>query len=114
MSNFKITPHAESVLRFMLTKPMDATWARELTQNTGLPNGTLLPILTRMLQQGWVERYWENDEEAEAERRPRRRYYRLTREGQQEARVELAQLSAARSRMTPGSARPQTAEGAGT
>ncbi len=91
-----MTPHAEKVLRFMLTKPDNPTWARELTQHTNLPNGTLLPILIRLLNQGWVERYWEDDETAEAEGRPRRRYYRFTRDGAEEVRLLLAQRTASR------------------
>lgn len=41
--------------------------------------------MLRLVQAGWVERYWEQDETAEAEGRPRRRYYRITQKG-----IELA------------------------
>lgn len=93
-SDFKMTHHGAVVAREMLVNPAKATWARQLTERTGLPNGTLLPILNRMLQAGWVERFWEDDESAERQGRPRRRYYRFSPSGAELARVAVAAWTA--------------------
>jgi len=48
---------------------------------TGLPSGTVYQILRRFERTGLVRSSWEASRELEGERRPRRRYYQLTREG---------------------------------
>ncbi len=48
---------------------------------TGLPSGTVYQILRRFERTGLVRSSWEAARELEGERRPRRRYYQLTREG---------------------------------
>ena len=45
---------------------------------TGLPDGTVYPILRRLERRGVLEGAWEEDEVARADQRPPRRYYRLT------------------------------------
>ena len=50
---------------------------------TGLPDGTVYPILRRLERRGVLEGAWENDGVASAEQRPPRRYYRLTRAGEE-------------------------------
>lgn len=49
---------------------------------TGLGGGTIYKLLHRVEQKGLVVGAWEDPELAERERRPRRRYYRLTGEGE--------------------------------
>ena len=48
---------------------------------TELKSGTLYPILTRLLANGYAEARWETDEEWDGEGRPRRKYYTLTATG---------------------------------
>jgi len=48
---------------------------------TGLPDGTVYPILRRLEDKGALTAEWEPEAKASAERRPARRYYRLTPEG---------------------------------
>lgn len=50
---------------------------------TGLPNGTVYPLLRRLERRGVLEGVWEDEERARAEQRPPRRYYRLTPVGQE-------------------------------
>ena len=50
----------------------------DLTQRTGLMPGTVYTILRRLEARAFVEGKWEDPAIAEAERRPRRRYYTLT------------------------------------
>jgi DNA-binding PadR family transcriptional regulator len=45
---------------------------------TGLPDGTVYPILRRLERRGVLEGVWEEEDRARAEGRPPRRYYRLT------------------------------------
>jgi PadR family transcriptional regulator PadR len=48
---------------------------------TGLPGGTVYPALRRLEESGHLDAEWEEARIAQDEPRPRRRYYRLTREG---------------------------------
>lgn len=50
---------------------------------TGLPDGTVYPILRRLERRGVLEAAWEPEAEAHAEGRPPRRYYGLTVEGEE-------------------------------
>jgi DNA-binding PadR family transcriptional regulator len=45
---------------------------------TGLPDGTVYPILRRLERRGVLVGVWEDDAVARGEQRPARRYYRLT------------------------------------
>lgn len=54
----------------------------DLMDATGLPDGTVYPILRRLERRGVLEGVWEDEEKARAEQRPPRRYYRLTRVGE--------------------------------
>ena len=83
-----------SVLKVLAALLADATAERyglQLMQATGLPSGTLYPILVRLERAGWVESRWEQSDPA-AEGRPARRYYRLTADGVVEARREVAAM----------------------
>lgn len=48
---------------------------------TGLPSGTVYPALRRLEESGLVASKWEKHAIAQAEQRPPRKYYELTREG---------------------------------
>jgi DNA-binding MarR family transcriptional regulator len=113
-----MTRHTQTVLRALLGRTTDGErrsvvlaeglYGLELSRMSGLPNGTLFPILERLRQAGWVERYWEQDDTAEAEGRPRRRFYRITPSGAELAPLALAEATAA----APAPGRPGLAEGA--
>ena len=45
---------------------------------TGLPDGTVYPILRRLERRGVLTGQWEDEATARAEQRPQRRYYELT------------------------------------
>ncbi|MFJ3876482.1 PadR family transcriptional regulator [Streptomyces sp. NPDC090077] len=124
MPDVNLTPHTQTLLRTLLGQGIDigqrsvvlteGLYGLDLVRRTGLPNGTLFPILERLRQAGWVERYWEEDAIAEAEGRPRRRFYRISPKGAVLAPQALAEASAAASRASrPGLARPGLAGGAG-
>lgn len=49
---------------------------------TGLPSGTVYPVLRRLEKEGFVRADWEDAEVARDEQRPSRRYYELTATGE--------------------------------
>lgn len=48
---------------------------------TGLPSGTVYPALRRLERDGLIHSQWEKQSIADAELRPARKYYKLTRSG---------------------------------
>jgi PadR family transcriptional regulator PadR len=54
----------------------------DIMDATGLPSGTVYPILRRLDREGLLESTWEAQRDAQAEQRPPRRYYALTSAGQ--------------------------------
>jgi DNA-binding PadR family transcriptional regulator len=91
------------VLAAFLADPQADRYGLDLMQATGLPSGTLYPILHRLQEAGWLVAYWEEINSTE-QGRPARRYYRLTPEGAAQARQTLAELRAQTA--MPHSARP--------
>lgn len=68
---------------------------------TGLPSGTVYPILRRLEQDGLARSRWEDARVAQRDQRPQRRYYALTRDGETrlaEARARFPILQAAPAR----------------
>ena len=57
-------------------------YGTDIMDRTGLPSGTVYPTLSRLDERGLLRGRWERRELADAERRPRRRYYRLTAPGE--------------------------------
>jgi DNA-binding PadR family transcriptional regulator len=53
----------------------------DIMDATGLPSGTVYPILRRLDAEGCVKSRWEKEGLARREQRPPRRYYELTATG---------------------------------
>jgi DNA-binding PadR family transcriptional regulator len=53
----------------------------DIMDATGLPSGTVYPILRRLDREGLVESSWEKAAIAQREQRPPRRYYAVTHAG---------------------------------
>jgi len=85
----RMTMPVLKVVAALLADPAAERYGLQLMQATGLPSGTLYPVLVRLERAGWVESRWEESDPA-AEGRPTRRYYRLTADGAVEARREVA------------------------
>jgi DNA-binding PadR family transcriptional regulator len=81
------------VLASLLADPTADRYGLDLIRTTGLPSGTLYPILVRLTEAGWVRSRWEEIDPVAAGR-PARRYYRLTAGGVAQARATLAELGA--------------------
>jgi PadR family transcriptional regulator PadR len=48
---------------------------------TGLPSGTVYPAMRRLERDELIRSHWEEQSIADAEQRPPRKYYKLTRRG---------------------------------
>lgn len=68
------------------------SYGLDLVQRTGLSSGTVYPVLGRLRRRGWIEGLWEDQARADAEGRPRRKYYRLTADGRAVLSEELGRL----------------------
>jgi PadR family transcriptional regulator PadR len=88
----KVTVTVAKVLRVFLDDPDAPCYGLELMRATGLPSGSLYPVLARLERAGWVRSEREEIDPA-AEGRPARRYYELTPDGLATARSELAALA---------------------
>ena len=53
----------------------------DIIDQTQLPSGTVYPALARLERDGLLKSAWENEQDAHAEGRPARRYYKLTASG---------------------------------
>jgi PadR family transcriptional regulator, regulatory protein PadR len=96
----RMTGPLERVLGVFLADPVAPRYGYDLMKAARLQSGTLYPLLARLEREKLVASAWETPQQ-DGERP--RKYYRLTGEGMQVARIELAQASA-RSRGAP--ARP--------
>ena len=89
----RMTIPTQLVLRAMLAEPTQEMYGLQICTAAGLPSGTIHPILARLEREfGWLESRWEDAVPAE-EGRPRRRYYKLTEDGAERARIALAQAA---------------------
>jgi PadR family transcriptional regulator, regulatory protein PadR len=88
----RLTHALVQVALALVDDPDRRHWGYELSKHAGIRSGVLYPILHRMLDEGWLEDGWEEQDRI-AGKRPPRRYYKLTEQGA----VELgAVLQAAR------------------
>ncbi|MDP4509192.1 PadR family transcriptional regulator [Nonomuraea turcica] len=97
----RMTMPTQAVLRALLNDPARERYGLELCEQAEMPSGTLYPILARLEQIGWVESRWEDPETHVAEGRPRRRYYRITAHGAEQARDAIARAYRSRSQAVP-------------
>lgn len=76
----------------------------DIADQTGLATGTVYPALSGLERRGYVEADWEEEETAHADRRPARKYYRVTQEGRAALREALSRLGALGLRTGPAEA----------
>ena len=76
--------HALVQVAFALMVAPDVRhWGYELGKQAGVRSGVLYPMLTRMMEEGWLADGWEDADVIKA-KRPPRRYYELTPKGKLE------------------------------
>jgi PadR family transcriptional regulator PadR len=71
-----------------------ARYGLEIIDRTGLSPGTVYPALRRLEATGLVAGSWEDEDSAHALRRPARRYYRITPDGEAVLTQARTQISA--------------------
>ncbi len=104
MASPRMTLPTQLVLRVLLVDPSRRRYGLELCSESGLPSGTVYPILARLEKAGWLA-YELEDIDPSEQGRPRRRYYRLEPNSLSEVKAALhrAQASAlALGRLMPG------------
>ena len=69
------------VMAVLMDDPTGKHWGYDLSRRSGVRSGVLYPILRRMLEEGWLDDGWEDPPQT-GKRRPPRRYYKLTGEGE--------------------------------
>jgi PadR family transcriptional regulator PadR len=81
----------EAVLGYLLDRHgSGGVFGTEIMDSTDLRSGTVYPILAKLEELGWVVSNWEDQSLAAAQKRPARRYYRLTGLGESSAREYCA------------------------
>ena len=85
----KMTLQTKMVLQLALQEPGREWYGLQMIEATGLPAGTIYPIIARLESHNWLESRWEDPAEHETAGRPRRRYYRFTPDGAERARLAL-------------------------
>jgi DNA-binding PadR family transcriptional regulator len=94
----KMTGPVQQVLKVMLEDPAVLQYGLEISKRADLETGTLYPVMARLEGVGWVESSWEDPDLSISEGRPRRRYYQLTQDGAEQARLALAEISGRRAK----------------
>lgn len=92
MRELNLTPKMAMVVKLFLEDPDQPHYGFELMRLTGLPSGSLYPMLARLEEAGWLTGGKENID-PRAEGRPPRRTYRITGAAVTVARLQLAALS---------------------
>lgn len=82
----------------------------DIMDRTGLPSGTVYPALSRLERDGFVKSHWEDLEKAHGDRRPPRRYYRVTAEGERALNRALERFHSLKPIGSAGSPRPVRAK----
>ena len=88
----RMTIPVQLVLQALLAEPTQEMYGLQICTAAGLPSGTIHPILARFEGMGWLESRRE-DAIPQEEGRPKRRYYKLTEDGVEAARIALAQAT---------------------
>src|SRR4029077_1004554 len=96
----RMTIPTQLVLRLLLEDPTRELYGVEIGDGTGLPSGTVHPILARLEGRGWLDSRWEEIDPTVAGR-PARRYYRLTADGVEAARQGVGRAYRAEGRPHP-------------
>ena len=66
----------------------------DIMDATGLPSGTVYPILGRLDENGLARSRWEDQQIAHGRKRPPRRYYEVTAPGKKTLERELQRIRA--------------------
>ena len=76
-------PLSPSLLAVLQSVWAGSRYGFDIMDATGLPGGTVYPALSRLLDGELVTARWEDPRIAQREKRPPRRYYEITTEGEE-------------------------------
>jgi DNA-binding PadR family transcriptional regulator len=96
------SPQTVRVLTQLLSRRDTWHYGYALARATGLPSGTLYPILIRLAEQGWLETKWTDPDRPGV---PPRHTYRLTGLGARAASERIESLPAGRTLLRTRTAR---------
>ena len=82
------------VLKFLSETPQVQRSGADIARVAGVGSGTLYPLLARLEKAGWLTSEWETVDPSEVGR-PRRRFYKLSGIGQNNAARALAEVQTA-------------------
>jgi len=111
MSTIRMTQATALILRALATGHRHGF---EIMEVSGLPSGTVYPVLRRLERARVAESDWEPEETARDAGRPRRRVYQLTESGQlwaERARQRLADAARLMADLSGGGLSPSRADG---
>jgi PadR family transcriptional regulator, regulatory protein PadR len=106
MDDLDITPKMARVLKVFLSDPDQPRYGFELMRLTGMPSGSLYPMLARLEQARWLTRGKE-DIDPHVEGRPPRLHYTIEGAAVTAARLQLASLSEQYRPPVPSRRRPR-------
>lgn len=86
----RVTNALVDVAIVLMADPTGQHWGYELSKQSGVRSGVMYPLLSRLLNDGWVRDGWE-ERSAISEKRPPRRYYVLTERGRAELGAVIVQ-----------------------
>ena len=91
IDNPRMSSATLKVLAAFLSSPRDELAGVDVGNAAKVGPGTLYPILQRLEKAGWLASRWETDD-PQLLKRPRRRFYRITELGAQQARIAFKDL----------------------
>lgn len=94
----RMTAPTRAVLEVFLSDPDAPRYGLEIGAHAVLPSGTVHPILARLEGLGWLDSGWE-DIDPSTVGRPRRRFYRMTAAGAEQAEAAISAADARRSHL---------------
>jgi PadR family transcriptional regulator PadR len=74
-------PLSLATVRVLMSIGTGARYGFDIMDATGLPSGTIYPILARLEHAGLIRGRWESATAAQREKRPARRYYEVSAAG---------------------------------
>ncbi len=81
-----------STVRVLHAVASGCCYGFDIMDATGLPSGTVYPALSRLDRLGFLKAKWEDQRRAQNEKRPPRKYYAITRSGNQRLREATDQI----------------------